>query len=160
MPKFAAGLVVAASLATVACAPSFEDELLNPGPEFSAFSSSQQVVRGRAKAYFRQANFGLAEKTYRAAIAKDGNDGEAWLGLAAACDRLGRFGEADQAYARVIAVSGRRAEVVNNMAWSQLLRGNRDGARVLFAEALKLAPDNPVIVANATAASKPAAAKS
>lgn len=155
-----AALLVGLALVASGCSQSFEDDLLDPGPTYSAFTSSQAVARSRAKDYFRQANYGLAERGFKAAIAKNGRDGEAWLGLAAACDRLGRFGEADQAYARVIAISGRRGEVVNNMAWSQLLRGNREAAKTLFAEALKLSPDNPVIAANAASLNKPAVTKS
>jgi Flp pilus assembly protein TadD len=155
-----AALILTAGVAVSACSQSFEDDLLDTGPQLSAFTASQAAVRARAKAYFRQADYALAERTFRQAIAKDGHDSEAWLGLAAADDRLGHFADADKAYAQVLALSGRRAEVVNNMAFSQLLRGNRDGARALFAEAAKLAPDNPVIAANAATLTKPVTAKS
>ena len=95
-------------------------------------------------------DFTGAERTFRATLAKDPLDAEGWLGLAAASDRLGRFDVADKAYAQVIAIAGRRGEVVNNMAWSQKLRGNAEAARLLFAEALTLSPGNPVIAANAS----------
>jgi Tfp pilus assembly protein PilF len=149
-----------AALTASACSQTFEDGLLDPGPEYSAAAASQAVARSRAKAYFREANYGQAERAFRAAIAKNGKDGEAWLGLAATYDRLGRFPEADQAYAKVLALAGRRAEVVNNMAWSQHLRGNHDTAKALFAEAIKLAPKNPVIAANAATLDRGSVAKS
>jgi Flp pilus assembly protein TadD len=117
-------------------------------------------LRDRAKAAFRQSDFAGADRTFRAVLAKDPLDAEAWLGFAAASDRLGRFDAADKAYAQVIAIAGRRGEVVNNMGWSQWLRGNRDAAKLLFAEALTLAPGNPVIAANASAQKPNAATQS
>lgn len=139
------------SIPLSACSTAFEDALIDGGPEHSQFASQQATLRDRAKAAFRQNDFSGAERTFRAALAKDPLDPEAWLGFAASSDRLGRFDAADRAYAQVIAIAGRRGEVVNNMGWSQWLRGNRDAAKLLFAEALTLAPGNPVIVSNATA---------
>ena len=133
-----------------ACSTAFEDTLIEGGPEYSQFASQQATLRDRAKAAFRQGDFAGAERTFRAVLAKDPLDSEAWLGFAAASDRLARFEVADKAYVQVIAIAGRRGEVVNNMGWSQWLRGNRDAAKLLFAEALTLAPGNPVIAANAS----------
>jgi Flp pilus assembly protein TadD len=134
-----------------ACSTAFEDALIDGGPEYSQCASQQATLRDRAKAAFRQNDFAGAEHAFRAALAKDPLDPEAWLGFAAASDRLGRFDVADKAYAQVIAIAGRRGEVVNNMGWSQWLRGNHEAAKLLFAEALTLAPGNPVIAANASA---------
>ena len=50
------------------------------------------------KKYFRSANFGLAEKHFRAAVELHPRDAEAWVGLAASYDRLKRFDLADRAY--------------------------------------------------------------
>ena len=47
------------------------------------------------------------------------------MGLAASYDQLGRFDFADRAYDQLLKVAGRRPEIVNNMGYSQLLRGNR-----------------------------------
>jgi Flp pilus assembly protein TadD len=145
-----AALALLLSLPLGACSTAFEDGLIDGGPEYSQFASQQKALRDRAKAAFRQGDFSGAERTFRAALAKDPLDAEGWLGLAAASDRLGRFDVADKAYAQVIAIAGRRGEVVNNMAWSQKLRGNAEAARLLFAEALTLSPGNPVIAANAS----------
>lgn len=156
LPAFA--LLISVPL--TACSTAFEDALIEGGPEYSQFAAQQATLRDRAKAAFRQSDFAGAERTYRAALAKDPLDPEAWLGFAAASDRLGRFEAADKAYAQVIAIAGRRGEVVNNMGWSQWLRGNRDAAKLLFAEALTLAPGNPVIAANASAQAKSAPTQS
>jgi Flp pilus assembly protein TadD len=152
-------LVALLSMPLGACSTAFEDALIDGGPEYSQFASQQATLRDRAKAAFRQSDFAGAERTFRAALAKDPLDPEAWLGFAAASDRLGRFEAADKAYAQVIAIAGRRGEVVNNMGWSQWLRGNRDAAKLLFAEALTLAPGNPVIAANASSQTEGNAAK-
>lgn len=144
-------LVLLISIPLGACSTAFEDGLIEDGgPEYSQFASQQATLRNRAKAAFRQNDFAGAERTFRAVLAKDPLDPEAWLGFAAASDRLGRFEVADKAYAQVIAIAGRRGEVVNNMGWSQWHRGNREAAKLLFAEALTLAPGNPVIAANAS----------
>jgi Flp pilus assembly protein TadD len=148
---FLPALALLLSIPLSACSTAFEDALIDGGPEYSQFASQQATLRDRAKAAFRQNDFAGAERTFRAALAKDPLDPEAWLGFAAASDRLARFDAADRAYAQVIAIAGRRGEVVNNMGWSQWNRGNRDAAKLLFAEALTLAPGNPVIAANASA---------
>jgi len=145
------------TLAAAGCSSSFEDTLMDPGPDLSQFGSSQASLKSKAKDYFRQANFGLSQKTFEQVLSKDPKDGEAWLGLAAACDRLGRFDLSDKAYGKALALAGRRGEIVNNMAFSQLLRGQADKARQLFAEATKLAPGNAVIAANAKAIAAPPA---
>src|SRR5262249_43999701 len=43
------------------------------------------------KKYFRAANFGLAERHFRRAVEQHPRDLEAWIGLAAAYDRLRRW---------------------------------------------------------------------
>ena len=41
-----------------------------------------------AKQYYRQGNYGLAERYFRRAVESGPRDAEAWLGLAASYDRL------------------------------------------------------------------------
>ena len=81
------------------------------------------------KAQFREANYGLAEKHFRKAVELRADNSEAWMGLAASYDQLGRFDFADRAYDQLLKVAGRRPEIVNNMGYSQLLRGNRKKAQ-------------------------------
>ena len=57
------------------------------------------------------------------------------MGLAASYDQLGRFDFADRAYDQLLKVAGRRPEIVNNMGYSQLLRGNKKKASQLLNEA-------------------------
>jgi Flp pilus assembly protein TadD len=100
------------------------------------------------KQQFRQANYGLAEKHFRKAVELRADNSEAWMGLAACYDQLGRFDFADRAYDQLLKVAGRRPEVLNNMGYSQLLRGNKKKARALLNEARTGMADPRVVDAN------------
>ncbi len=114
---------------------------------------------GRAKAYFHNRNFGLAEKHFRAAIEKSSNDVEAWLGLAATHDQLGRYDLADREYAQVVRKSGVNFELLNNRGYSYMMRGELARARKDFAAAQKLDPDNEFLRNNLRALDEKAAAR-
>ena len=100
------------------------------------------------KAQFRQANYGLAEQHFRKAVELRADNSEAWMGLAASYDQLGRFDFADRAYDQLLKFAGRRPEVLNNMGYSQLLRGNKAKARTLLLEAKAGMADATVVDAN------------
>jgi Flp pilus assembly protein TadD len=108
--------------------------------------SERDLVAGKAQ--FRDANYGLAERHFRKAVELRADNAEAWLGLAASYDQLGRFDLADRAYEQLLKITGREPRVVNNLGYSQLLRGNKKKARALFAEAQRGAPDDQVVAAN------------
>ena len=100
------------------------------------------------KKYFRANSFGLAEASFRSAVAKHPNDAEAWIGLAASYDRLRRFDLADRAYAQVIRLIGPTAEVLNDEGFSFMLRGDYARAHKLLEEAQARDPANPYVQAN------------
>ena len=100
------------------------------------------------KAQFRAANYGLAEQHFRKAVELRADNSEAWMGLAASYDQLGRFDFADRAYDQLLKFAGRRPEVLNNMGYSQLLRGNKKKARQLLDEARLGMADPAVVEAN------------
>jgi tetratricopeptide (TPR) repeat protein len=100
------------------------------------------------KRHYRERNYGLAEQHFRRAVEKLPRDGEAWLGLAASYDRLRRYELADRAYREALAIYGPRPEVLNNIGYSFLLRGNLRKARAKFVEAQAKDPDNPTIANN------------
>ncbi|AZO29898.1 hypothetical protein [Mesorhizobium sp. M1B.F.Ca.ET.045.04.1.1] len=108
--------------------------------------SASDLVEGKAQ--FREANFGLAEQHFRKAVELKADNAEAWMGLAASYDELGRFDFADRAYAQLLRVAGRKPQIVNNMGYSQLLRGNKKKARALLLEAKAGLADQTVVNAN------------
>jgi Flp pilus assembly protein TadD len=100
------------------------------------------------KQQFVAANYGLAEQHFRKAVELRANNAEAWMGLAASYDELGRFDFADRAYDQLLKLTGRKPQVVNNMGYSQYLRGNRKKAKELLLEARKGMTDTTVVDAN------------
>ena len=100
------------------------------------------------KSQFREANYGLAEKHFRKAVELRADNSEAWMGLAASYDQLGRFDFADRAYDQLLKVAGRRPEILNNMGYSQLLRGDKKKASQLLNEARNGMADPAVVDAN------------
>ena len=100
------------------------------------------------KRHYRERNYGLAEQHFRRAVEKLPRDGEAWLGLAASYDRLRRYDLADRAYREALTIYGPRPEVLNNIGYSFLLRGDLRKARHKFIEAQAKDPENPTIANN------------
>lgn len=102
----------------------------------------------KAKNYFRNGHFGLAEKQYRIAVEKTPRNAEAWLGLAASYDQLRRFDLADKAYHSVRQLVGDRANVLNNMGYSYILRSDLEKAKSKLLEAYAKDPGNAHILNN------------
>lgn len=107
-------------------------------------SASAELGRGQ----FASGNFALAERYFREAVESHPNDFESWVGLAAAYDNLARFELADRAYGQAFRIGGETVELVNNLGYSYLLRGDRIKARAQFERALQLDPTNAVIANN------------
>jgi len=100
------------------------------------------------KRHYRERQYGLAEQHFRRAVEKLPRDGEAWLGLAASYDRLRRYELADRAYHEALDIYGPRPEVLNNIGYSFMLRGDLRKAREKFLEAQAKDPGNPTIANN------------
>jgi Flp pilus assembly protein TadD len=145
--KRVACAATAAALFLTGCQTSLVDSMKTTAVEpVVADVSERDLVAGKAQ--FRDANYGLAERHFRKAVELRADNAEAWLGLAASYDQLGRFDLADRAYEQLLKITGREPRVVNNLGYSQLLRGNKKKARALFAEAQRGAPDDQVVAAN------------
>ena len=134
--------------ARTAYAPDTGGRVMPNQTPFHHFSGDRDLEQ--AKAHFRAANFGLAERHYRKAVEKNPDDAEAWLGLAASYDQLGRFDHADRAYQRLTALTGQSAILLNNLGYSYYLRGDTARARQKLAEAKRLSPANATIDGNLT----------
>lgn len=108
----------------------------------------------QGKTHFKAGRFELAEKSFHRAAEAEPKNVQAWLGLAAAYDKLRVFSFADRAYERAIAIDGPTAEILNNQGYSYLLRGDLKNAREKLAAAKAKAPDNPYVKSNLEALAK------
>jgi tetratricopeptide (TPR) repeat protein len=100
------------------------------------------------KKQYRAGNFSTAERYFRRAAELHPGDAEAWVGLAAADDRLRRFDQADRAYREATAILGPTAEILNNQGYSYLLRGDYAHARETLLAAAAKDPKNPYVKNN------------
>jgi Flp pilus assembly protein TadD len=98
--------------------------------------------------HFNRGHFGIAERYFRDATEKAPKDPTAWIGLAAAYDRIGRFDLADRAYTYAIRLVGETTEILNNQGYSYMLRGDLANARRKFLKAYEREPGNPTIANN------------
>ena len=119
-----------------------------PGADTGLLGADPKDDLSVGKQHFRQENYGLAEHYFRRAAEAQPRDAEAWLGLAASYDRLRRFELADRAYKQVLAITGPSPEVLNNLGYSYILRGDYPRARAKLAEARALDPKSPYIINN------------
>jgi Flp pilus assembly protein TadD len=110
------------------------------------YSSDQAVAE--AKNQFRSENYGNSGALFYKAVQLAPNDGVAWLGLAASCDRIRRFDLSDRAYGEAYKLIGSTPEYHNNVGYSYLLRGELTNARSSFLKAYELAPNDPTVINN------------
>ncbi|HVG50453.1 MAG TPA: tetratricopeptide repeat protein [Xanthobacteraceae bacterium] len=130
--------------------------IMEVSPSGAAIDGSAQTLLGgdpyddlaMAKRFFRDGNYGLSERYYRRAAEARPRDAEAWLGLAASYDRLKRFDLADRAYSQLLRLTGPTADVLNNVGYSYMLRGDYGRARQKLREALAQDPDNMYVRTN------------
>lgn len=100
------------------------------------------------KKYFRDGNFGLAERHFRRAVELHPRDLDSWMGLAASYDRQRRFDLADRAYDQATKIAGPTAEILNNRGYSYMLRGDQRRARETLLEAQARDPGNTYVKNN------------
>ena len=140
-------LAATVALALSACTTASVD-----GTKTTAITSPPTDVSAadlnEGKQQFQAANYGLAEQHFRKAVELRADNAEAWMGLAASYDELGRFDFSDRAYDQLLKITGRKPQVVNNMGYSQYLRGNRKKAKDLLLEARRGMSDTTVVDAN------------
>src|SRR4029078_11402515 len=117
-----------------------------PAPDLLGADPKDDLSLG--KQHFRQENYGLAEHYFRRAAEGHPRDAEAWLGLGASYDRLRRFELADRAYGQAIKLAGPTPEILNNVGYSYLLRGDYVRARAKLAEAREKDTKTPQLLHN------------
>ncbi len=127
-------------------APGDKGAAVEPDPPLTPSKPNDDLSLGRMQ--FREGNYGLAERYFRRAVETGPREAEAWLGLAAAYDRLKRFDLADRAYTQLYRMAGRTPEILNNQGYSYMLRGDYAHARQILAEARAKDPANPYIANN------------
>jgi Flp pilus assembly protein TadD len=98
--------------------------------------------------HFDRGDYGIAERYFRDAVEKAPKDVTAWIGLAACYDRIRRFDLADRAYSSAIGLVGETTQILNNLGYSYMLRGDLVNARKKFLEAYRREPGNPMIANN------------
>jgi Flp pilus assembly protein TadD len=116
-------------------------------PDDVKYYRSDEPLR-MAIEHFNRGQYGIAERYFRDATEKAPKDPTAWIGLAAAYDRLARFDLADRAYVFAIRLVGETTEILNNQGYSYMLRGDLVNARRKFLKAYEREPGNPTIANN------------
>jgi Flp pilus assembly protein TadD len=116
-------------------------------PDDVKYYRSDEPLR-MAIEHFNRGHYGIAERYFRDATEKAPKDPTAWIGLAAAYDRIGRFDLADRAYVYAIRLVGETTEILNNQGYSYMLRGDLVNARRKFLKAYEREPNNPTIANN------------
>ena len=114
--------------------------------ETKYFASDEDVQAGAR--HFEAGAFGLAQKSFQAAVEKSPNDPVAWMGLAASYDRLRRFDLADRAYTEAERLEPNSPDLFNNRGYSYLLRGETAKAREFFMVAYSATPQEPTFANN------------
>jgi Flp pilus assembly protein TadD len=100
------------------------------------------------KAYLRNKQYDLAEKSFRSATEKQPRNAAAWIGLATSYDHQRRFDLADRAYQQAIDVAGETAEILNGQGYSYMLRGDYARAKKKLEAAELKDPANPYVQDN------------
>jgi len=108
--------------------------------------ADEDVTLGKQQ--YRAGNFDASAKAFNRAAQKHPRDAEAWLGLAAAYDRLRQFDLADSAYDQAVIIEGHTAEILNNQGYSYLLRGDLTRARAKLSAAKAKDPANRYVQNN------------
>src|SRR5689334_23524169 len=114
----------------------------------ASFGAGPRDDLGLGKKYFRAGNFSRAERHFRRAVHLHPRDLSSWIGLAAAYDRLRRFDLADDAYEQAMKIAGATPELLNNLGYSLMLRGEYRRARETLLQAQAQDPGNPYVKNN------------
>ena len=132
--RLARATVLGLSLGMAACATSGE-------------RPSDEPVR-LGKDHFARKDYGLAEQQFRMAVEANPESIDAWVGLAASYDHLHRFDLAEKAYVQAVKLAGQTPEILNNLGYHYMLKGDRTQARRYLLAAAEREPGNPYVRSN------------
>jgi Flp pilus assembly protein TadD len=82
------------------------------------------------------------------AVSLPGASWRSWNARGVVADLMRDFDKADSSYRRALELAPGQAEILNNLGWSRLLRGDWAGALAPLEEAAKLAPKNARVANN------------
>lgn len=114
----------------------------------AAASSDVLVVERAGIAALHSRDSATASSWIRKAVAMEGPSWRAWNALGVLSDYGEDFVEADRAYARAAELAPHQADIVNNVGWSLLLRGDWDRAVTALERAHHLDPASKRIANN------------
>lgn len=97
---------------------------------------------------FAAADYGLATKYFRLAVALNPVSIEALNGLAASYDQLARYDVAERYYRKALDLDPHSSQTLNNIGFSYYLQGKFDLAQAYLSEALAVDKDDAVVLAN------------
>ena len=103
---------------------------------------------GAARAAFRLGRMDDAGRWVALATAQHNAPWRAWSLCGVIADLRSDFQKADACYARALALAPGRAELLNNLGWSLLLRGDWKGAAERLQQALATDPSSRIARAN------------
>ncbi|MEL7543058.1 MAG: tetratricopeptide repeat protein [Pseudomonadota bacterium] len=143
--RIGAGLsAVILATALAACSSARIDEEVAVSPSATPGAADVRA----ASLQFKEGAYGNAAKHFKIAVEKEPKNPDAWLGLAASYDRLRRFDLADRSYKQARKLSGDTAEIMNNIGYSYLLRGDLPRARQFMSAAYERNTTDPRIISN------------
>ena len=103
---------------------------------------------GAARSAFRLGRIEDASRWSALATAQPNAPWRAWSLCGVIADRRNDFRKADECYARALTLAPARAEVLNNLGWSLLLRGDWRGAAERLQQASAADPSSRIARAN------------
>jgi hypothetical protein len=125
-----------------------EPDLSQHGSAAAGPASDFETAMTRGKANFAAGKYGIALGQFEQALLMQPNSVRALNAIAATYDQQRNFSLADQYYMRAFRLAPSSSDLLNNVGYSHVLRGDPAGAQSYFALAKSLDPGNQVLAAN------------
>jgi hypothetical protein len=134
-----------------------QPSVTGPGPASTAAAPATDFDNAmtRGKANFASGKYGIALGQFEQALQAQPNSVRALNAVGATYDQLRNFDLADQYYMRAFRIAPSSPDLLNNIGYSHVMRGDMAGAQSYFALAKSLDPGNQVLEANLRLAKPP-----